>query len=162
MGDWERLQAILLSRHLAVPAAIAFHYLKDALDFDIPISFLEELSRGAIRCPSAIYSGLIQARPKDRMGPLGQVLRAIAKKQRKVAGIRRMPARIKDRKLLVRRVRCNRRDTPEAFVADFQLVSTDPYAFYRREMRGDYFFSRAFSGSSAPTVAIVERPVSLS
>jgi hypothetical protein len=121
MCDWERLQAILLSRHLAVPAAIAFHYLKDALDFDIPISFLKELSSGAIRRPFAIYSGLIQARPKDRMGPLGQVLRAIAKKQRKVAGIRRMPARIKDRELSVRRVRCNRRDTPEAFVWSYCL-----------------------------------------
>ena len=69
-----------------------------------------------------MYSGLIQARPKDRTGPLGQVLRALAKKQRKTAGFRQMPARIKDRKLAVRRVRCRHGCAwAGAFVGSYRL-----------------------------------------
>ncbi len=104
-----------------MPAAITFHYLSDRLDFDIPAGFLGQLSQAAMRRPLAMCSGLIQARPKDRAGPLGQVFRAVAKKQRKVAGSRQMPTRIKDRKLAVRRVRYTDACGAGAFVGAYRL-----------------------------------------
>ncbi len=119
--DWQRLQEIILSRQLAVPAAITFYYLRDTLAFDVPADFLEQLSRAAMRRPLAMYSGLIQARPKDRAGPLGQLCRAIAKRQRKVAGLRRMPAQIKDCELAVRRVRVTDASMAGAFVGSYRL-----------------------------------------
>ena len=121
MCDWERLQNILLTRGLSVPAAITFHYLRDSLDFDIPSDFLAPLSQAARRRPFKMCSGLIQARPKDRTGPLGQVLRAIAKKQRKTSGFRKMPARIKDRQLSVRRAAVATDGGAGEFVASYRL-----------------------------------------
>ncbi|MFZ1011431.1 MAG: hypothetical protein WAN65_31630, partial [Candidatus Sulfotelmatobacter sp.] len=121
MCDWQRLQEILLARQLSVPAAITFHYLRDVLEFEIPAGFLAQLSAAATHRPFAMYSGLIQARPKDRVGLLGQVLRGLAKKQRKVAGLRRMPAQIKDRELVIRRVSFSAASADGAFVGSYRL-----------------------------------------
>ena len=119
--DWERLRNILLARGLSVPGAITFHYLRDCLEFDIPSDFLAPLSQAARRRPFKMYTGLIQARPKDRTGPLGQVLRAIAKKQRKTSGFRQMPARMKYRQLSVRRAAVATDGGAGEFVASYRL-----------------------------------------
>jgi hypothetical protein len=52
------------------------------------------------------------------------VLRALAKKQRKVSGLRRMPARTKDRQLAVRRVAVGDRRAEGAFVGSYRLQRT--------------------------------------
>jgi len=102
--DWQLLDDILSSRRITVPAAVAFLYLKSELGFDIPETFLSNLVDSAAANPLATLSGLIQVRPKERAGPLGQVLRGIAKKQRKVSAARQTPAAPRDRTLRVRRI----------------------------------------------------------
>ncbi len=119
--DWQRLQNVIQSRKLAVPAAVTFHYLQERLGFEIPSDFLQQLARAAHHHPLRLVSGLIQVRPKDRVGPLGSVLRGFVKLHRKTIGTRRLPARVKDRELAVRRVAGNTSSAAGSFVDSYRL-----------------------------------------
>lgn len=121
--DWQRLNDILLSRQIAVPAAITFRYFKDKLDFEIPEYILRQLTKSATRHLSKLYFGLIQARPMDRLGPFGQVMRRFAFKQRRKSCFRHMPARPKDRILCVRRLDAIDHCDSGSFVKSYQLKS---------------------------------------
>ena len=121
--DWQRLGKTILSRRSAVSAAITFQYLHERLGFEIPSDFMQTLATSASSQLSALYVGLVQARPKDRSGPAGQVIRAIAKKVRKLSGRRHLPAKAKDRELSVRRVAVEGVRDASTFVTSFRIVS---------------------------------------
>ena len=121
--DWQRLNDTIMSRQFSVSAAVTFQYLAHELGFDIPDSFLRALTNSATSQLLRLYSGLIQVRPKERSGPIGQFIRAIAKQHRKISGNRQMPAKSKDRELSVRRIAATDRGDSGSFVKSFRLVS---------------------------------------
>lgn len=118
--DWDRLFQILLARQLATSAAVTLHYLREGLQFEIPRWLLAELDHAAKLRPLEAWTNLIQTRPKDRSGLVGQVLRAIAKKRRKTAGQRQLPRRPRDNELVVRRLR-NAAASATDLVASYRL-----------------------------------------
>jgi hypothetical protein len=99
--DWDLLQAIVARRRLTVPAAIALHYLADALQHDIPRDVLDRLRAEARAHPLAYGSGFLHARPHDRASAFGRFLNEAARHLRRRA-LRRNAPRRQDRKLKAR------------------------------------------------------------
>jgi hypothetical protein len=101
--DWNLLEEIVRRRSLCVPAALAFAYLAGECETAVPPPLLARLAAAAQARPLAYLSGFLQARPRDRAGPVGNAARAVAKHLRKRIARREMPGAA-DRALAVKRI----------------------------------------------------------
>jgi hypothetical protein len=119
--DWHLLGEIVAARGIEVPAAVTFHYFQEQLGFQIPPEFLRKVTANANRQGWGFYAGLIQVRPKEQSGPIGQLMRAMAKKYRMISGNRHMPTKAKDRLLAVRRVAAKKESNASSFGQVYRL-----------------------------------------
>lgn len=121
--DWKALGRILAQRGLEVPASVMFRYFVEELKLEIPPTFLKQLSPRAVwTAPTRVCLGLIQSRPKEQFGPVGQVVRGLAKVIRKRSGARHAAARPAEIRLHIRRLpTLESGETPGGFVRSFEL-----------------------------------------
>ena len=121
--DWALLEQVLRRRGVLVPAHVMFRYFAEQLDLEIPGAFLETLSQGAAWTePTQMCLGLIQSRPKDQFGPIGQVVRGLTKMIRKRAAARHIASPLTDEKLNVQRLAApESADGLGEFVKSFEL-----------------------------------------
>lgn len=88
----DRLEEILAARGIEPAAAIALHYLADECSVAIDRAMLDRVMRRAAANPLHYYACFLQARPRDREGRFGAVLRGIVKYARLRASKRALPA----------------------------------------------------------------------
>ncbi|PWW04094.1 putative nucleotidyltransferase-like protein [Hoeflea marina] len=84
--DYGVLAGLIERRRLSCPALVAFDYLKSNGDFGIADGFLDQLRTWSLSRPFRSLGELLEARPRDRSGPVLHGLRWLAKQMRKARG----------------------------------------------------------------------------
>lgn len=82
--DWPLLRSILVARRLEAHAAIAFSYLRERLETEMPDQFIADLVHRLRRSPLRKWSALLQGRPKFLHSPLSNALRGIFRGARQI------------------------------------------------------------------------------
>jgi hypothetical protein len=80
--DWNLLEALVDSRRLHGPAAVALSYVNGRLERPVPGPLLARLERTAARRPFAFLAALAETRPKTSRIGLFWIVRALAKQRR--------------------------------------------------------------------------------
>lgn len=81
--DFAALAGILERRKLSGPAHVAFDYLARHGGFGISFEFIDQLRKQATGRPLQLLAEMLEARPRDRSGPVLGGLRWMAKQMRK-------------------------------------------------------------------------------